>query len=105
MEDKMARFESEDKKNYWKTKLEEFDRSGLTQADFCQTHELKYYQFKYWNERLRVLSEPKSDFALVKVPKETKPNTMTLILASGIKIEFGVVPEVTWIKNLISTTR
>ena len=42
----------EQKRNYWKQHIDSWRETGLTQAEYCRQHNLKYYQLVYWKKRL-----------------------------------------------------
>jgi hypothetical protein len=39
------------KATFWRTHLDQWQRSEQTQTDYCKTHELSRDQFAYWRKR------------------------------------------------------
>lgn len=57
------------KRQCWKQHIEEYSRSGTSQAEYCRQHKLSAKSFTYWKRRLRQKS-------LVSfVPVQVKPET------------------------------
>ena len=42
----------EHKHSYWKQHIEIWPKTGLTQAEYCQRHNLKHFQLVYWKSAL-----------------------------------------------------
>jgi len=42
-----------DKSSYWHAHFESWENSGLSQAEYCRRHNLKYCLFHYWKRKLR----------------------------------------------------
>jgi hypothetical protein len=50
--DQLSRAEQlEQKRTYWKQHLESWQKTGLTQAEYCRRHNLKHHQLVYWKRR------------------------------------------------------
>lgn len=47
-----------DKSSYWHAHFESWENSGLSQAEYCRRHDLKYSLFHYWKRKLRKPSHP-----------------------------------------------
>jgi hypothetical protein len=45
--------ESEEKRVYWEEMLSRWERSGLSQVEFCLQNELNRHRFHYWKRRIR----------------------------------------------------
>lgn len=43
----------DDKSSYWHNHFESLENSGLSQAEYCRRHDLKYCLFHYWKRKLR----------------------------------------------------
>jgi len=47
------------KQDFWQDQIEQWERSGLSQAVYCQRHELKLATFGYWRRKLKEPSQGK----------------------------------------------
>jgi hypothetical protein len=54
--------------SYWHDHLKSWEKSGLSQAEYCRRHDLKYCHFHYWKRKLRAPSQ-----ASVQSVPETEP--------------------------------
>ena len=41
----------EQKRSYWKQHIDNWQETGLTQAEYCRRHNLKHHQLVYWKKR------------------------------------------------------
>jgi len=55
------------KRRTWKRHLKGWQASGLNQAEYCRTHDLKQYHFTYWKKRLAGSRPGNSTFLPVQV--------------------------------------
>ena len=55
---KSAPSSAADKSSYWHAHFESWENSGLSQAEYCRRHDLKYSLFHYWKRKLRKPSQP-----------------------------------------------
>ena len=80
----------------WQQHIVDWQQSGLSQAAFCQSHQLSYHQFIYWRQKLA----PKSDDSAipasstspqllpVQYPSERPLSTdLILTLPNGLRIQ------------------
>jgi transposase-like protein len=49
---------SSEKYRFWQSHIDQWPTSGMTQAAYCQTHDLKLATFQYWRKRLREKAHP-----------------------------------------------
>lgn len=42
----------------WKARITDYQSSGLTIKDWCQTHNLNYSQFHYWHRKFKAVENP-----------------------------------------------
>jgi hypothetical protein len=47
-----------DKLSYWPDHFDNWEKSGLSQAEYCRRHDLKYCLFHYWKRKLRKPPQP-----------------------------------------------
>lgn len=73
----------------WKALADEFERSGLSQKEFCSRREVSYWSFRRWR---RALLESASDSQLVEVepsvPTTSRPGLLR-VMAGSVTIEVG----------------
>ena len=43
---------TEEKKEIWKARMKEWERSGRTQQEWCEAEGYLYTQFKYWRKQI-----------------------------------------------------
>ena len=93
-EDSIDQRELEQKRHYWKTHIVSWQASGVSQAEYCRRHELKFHQFVYW--RRKFAPKPSTPLSLVQVPVATvarasgyfaQPAALRVSLASDVCIE------------------
>jgi hypothetical protein len=41
----------EQKRSYWKQQIEQWQQTGLSQAEYCRRNNLKHHQLVYWKKR------------------------------------------------------
>ena len=74
------------KQAYWKSHLETWKASGLSQAQYCQKHQLKTQSFTYWKSKLeKQCTLP----PLLPVTVRTDIKQKTSFLHSGIVLSFN----------------
>ena len=82
-----------ERKQYWLNHLHAWQQSGLTQAAYCQTHQLKKKNFWYWKRKLITTIEPdveSTHFVQLPSPLASHATTsegLTIALPNGIHIE------------------
>jgi hypothetical protein len=60
--------ELDHKRQYWSTRITEWQASRLSQTEYCRRHELKFHQFVYW--RRKFAPQTAIPISLVQVPAE-----------------------------------
>ena len=85
------------KEQAWKEKLEDFERSGLSAAKWCEQHDEKIHTLKYW--KLRLKSTPSlSDFE--EIPHLETKNEQIKITCKTLSIELPVTDQKTLVATL-----
>lgn len=70
--DQLSRAEDlEQKRIYWKQRIEHWQQTGLSQAEYCRRHNLKDHQLVYWRKRFLKVE---SDVAFVPLQLDDLPN-------------------------------
>ena len=103
-----TKLDSEQKRQHWKTHIESWQQSGLSQLDYCREHALKPHQFTYWKKRI-VRSDTDISFVPLhfsqNLPAVVKASTIHLITPNGYRIELGAGFDLAAVKQLLSTVQ
>ena len=84
----------EQKRQYWKTHITNWQASRLSQTEYCRRHELKFHQFVYW--RRKFVPKAAVPISLVQVPVAVvaratgyglRPTALRVALAPDLCIE------------------
>ncbi len=84
------------KRRFWQVHVHSWEKSGLTQNDYCRRNQLRSNQFCYWKKKLRENTETPVNF--IPVPIECKEleviptdsdSGLTLLLHNEIKIKIS----------------
>jgi hypothetical protein len=68
---------------YWQSHLDNWDRSGLSQAAYCRNHDLDYNRFRKWKERLGTYPSASTSIKLVEVKRDFTLNRSAGSYSSG----------------------
>jgi hypothetical protein len=85
----------ERKRSYWKQHIENWQETGLTQAEYCRRHNLKHHQLVYWKKRF-LKTETSASFVplkledLLDLPAQFDHAPLTLVINDQFKIEIRV---------------
>ena len=63
---------SENLRKLWRAHLVSWEKSKLSQANYCRRHRLKVTQFTYWKKKLSTESSPIA-FVSIPIPSERLP--------------------------------
>lgn len=97
----MGRPKDLEKHRYWGAQIRAWERSGLTQAEFCRREKLGMRLFGSWKRRLggrRLPGEPRAQFVAVAVCPERRettalpvppPTSLTVVTGTGYRVEVG----------------
>jgi hypothetical protein len=86
------------KRNLWKHHVESWNKSDLSQAEYCRQHNLKVYDFQYWKKRFKTPQELDCPNKLLPVklisPDKAKPvvdfSGISLRIADRYIVQLGV---------------
>jgi hypothetical protein len=91
--DQLSRAEQlEQKRSYWKQHIDSWQRTDLTQAEYCRQHNLKHHQLVYWRKRF-LKTETDVSFVPLKLEDvldlSARQNraSLTLVINNQFKIE------------------
>jgi len=100
----------EQKRSYWKQQIEQWQQSGLTQAEYCRRNNLKHHQLAYWKKRC-LKTQTDVSFAAVQLedlldtPALADQAALTLEIDNLFKVQIteGFDPEL--LRQLIAALR
>jgi hypothetical protein len=84
--------ELEQKRRYWKNQIEQWQQTGLTQAEYCRRNNLKHHQLVYWKKRY-LKTQTEVSFAAVQIedlldiPASTDQASIAVVIDTQLKVE------------------
>ena len=91
--DQLSRAEElEQKRSYWKQQIEQWQQTGLTQAEYCRRNNLKHHQLVYWKKRYLKTQSDVSFAAiqledLLDIHAPADQASLTVVIDSPLKVE------------------
>ncbi len=82
----------EQKRIYWKQQIEQWQQTGLTQAEYCRRNNLKHHQLVYWKKRY-LKTETDVSFVpvnlqdLLDIPAPPDRASLTVVIDNHFKVE------------------
>lgn len=61
---------SNQKKVFWQKHIDEYEKSGLSQVDYCQAHKIPLSTFGYWKRKLNQGVKAKPVFYPIAIPPD-----------------------------------
>ena len=100
----------EQKRSYWKQQIEQWQQTGLTQAEYCRRNNLKHPQLVYWKKRC-LKTESAVSFAavhledLLDIPAPPNQASIAVVIDNQFKVEVteGFDPQL--LRQLIAVLR
>jgi len=98
----------EQKRRHWKTHIQSWRKSALSQVAYCREHGLKLHQFTYWKKRVQ---QKDGDIAFVplsfsqNLPAVINPSKIRLTTPNGYKLELSGAFDQTIVRQLLDTVR
>ena len=102
--------ELEQKRIYWEQQIEQWQQTGLTQAEYCRRNNLKHHQLVYWKKRF-LKTDTDVSFVPLKfedwldVSGRQKPASLTLVINNQFKIEIRAGFDPQLLRQLIFSLR
>ncbi|MBX3709182.1 MAG: hypothetical protein KF702_05425 [Gammaproteobacteria bacterium] len=95
---------------YWQTLVEEQEKSGLSQTEFCRQHQLVLSQFSYYRSVFKSQKEINKSMDVFqpiqfKINKTPLEGEIKIILPSGLQCIFPVDAHISQIKSLLEVLR
>ena len=100
----------EQKRTYWKHRIESWQETGLSQAEYCRRHNLKHHQLVYWKKRF-LPTETGVSFVplkledLLDVPARTDHASLCLVINQHFKVEIRSGFDAQLLRQLIFAVR
>lgn len=82
----------EQKRSYWKQQIEQWQQTGLTQAEYCRRNNLKHHQLVYW-KRHYLKTQTDVSFAAVQledllaIPASIDQASIAVVIDNQFKVE------------------
>lgn len=90
---------------HWQRWITRWQASGLSQAAFCDTHDLVYHQFTYWRRKAAIesyhASPTPSGFVAVQ-RLDHAPSGLILTLPNGIQLQGFTAHNLTLLPQLLA---
>ena len=106
--DQISRAEElEQKRSYWKQHIDNWQETGLTQAEYCRRHNLRHHQLVYWKKRFShtetgVSFVPlKIDDLLMDRPAQLDRQSLCLEINNRFKVEIRAGFDAQLLRQLI----
>ena len=91
--DELSRAEQlEQKRIYWKQQIEQWQQTGLSQAEYCRRNNLKHHQLVYWKRRY-LKTQTEVSFAAVQledlldIPVSADQASLAVVIDHHFKVE------------------
>lgn len=77
---------SEELARFWKTHIDQWATSGLTQTEYCRQNEISRDRFTYWKTKFKKQNSS-VEFVRLPVPIRVDPVGLKLNIGQGLQIE------------------
>ena len=100
----------EQKRSYWKQHVESWQKTGITQVEYCRQHNLKHDQLVYWKKRFLntdtdVSFVPLKLADLLGIPAQPDRTSLSLVVNNYFKIETRAGFDAQLLRQLIFALR
>jgi hypothetical protein len=90
---------------YWRERIVEQERSGLTVHRFCEERGLSEPNFYIWRKRLRKRESEPVRFALVETSQRPREAGLELVLATGERLRISAGVDVATLRSVLAALR
>jgi hypothetical protein len=97
----MTHSEQQVKREQWKKLVEEYEKSTLSQIDFCKHNNLSPAKFSYYKNQYKTKPKIEGAFSPVKISQAVNTAEIRLILPNGFQCFFLCNMDKAQIKNLM----
>ena len=88
-------------REYWAVVVAEFERSSLTQREFCQKRGFTFLTFRHWLYRLRREGESTTARFVPLVPSPAARKSPVQLRVRNVEVEFSELPEASFLAELL----
>ncbi len=72
-------------REFWEKHLRDYNKSGLSYAEYCRRHDLKGSTFSYWRKKLSASPQGQPAFVELKIAA-SNPSGIDIILRNQIRL-------------------
>jgi hypothetical protein len=100
----------EQKRSYWMQHIDSWQKTSLTQVEYCRQHNLKHHQLVYWKKRF-LKTETNVSFVplkledLLETPTRHDQASLTLVINNQFKVEIRAGFDAQLLRQLIFALR
>ena len=81
---------NQERQLFWKTHLDQWSKSGLSQREYCRQNNLIAHRLTYWKTKFKNKNLPVKFVQVLPDPVRVDPSDLKLNINSGLQIE---IPE------------
>jgi len=102
--------EQEQKRSYWKQQIEQWQQTGLSQAEYCRRNNLKHHQLAYWRKRC-LKTESAVSFAavhledLLDIPAPPNQSSLAVVIDNQFKVEIAAGFDPQLLRQVVTALR
>ena len=78
---------NQERQVFWKTHLEKWSESGMTQREYCKQNDLIAHRFTYWKIKFKNNNLPVKFVQVSPEPMRIDPSDLKLNIGPGLQIE------------------
>jgi len=109
MTNKSRKSDPKKRRQFWESQIENWQQSGLRQAEYCRKNNLKQNRMIYWRKRIGQTRETGVSFVPLKIIpaglEQASRANLSVTTPNGFKIEIGNVFDPTLFKQIITTVQ
>jgi hypothetical protein len=88
MPEDSRQFDCQQRRSFWENHIEQWQKSGLSQAAYCRSHQIQAHRFYYWRRRMPAFQDRVSFLPVALSPSPAKPHpTIRIHTPNGFIIE------------------
>lgn len=87
----------------WQRHIEGWQRSQLSQREYCEKKNISYARFGYWRTRLKRTAQPKKKLLPVAIARPS--SSITIFLTGGIRLEVAAHELATILPVIVHSVR
>ncbi len=89
---------------FWKSHIDQWSESGISQLAYCRRHELIPHRFGYWRRKFKLQDLP---VKLVQIPEtvQIQQSDLKLNINSGLQLEIPDGFSKTTLKEVLTTLK